>query len=77
MNARNRGPQADHQEPDPCPLCQGEGIERRWEYDLESRTLFEANAPCLGCGGTGRAPPRVEVRPDLPPCWAWEMGELT
>ncbi len=44
---------------------------------MESRSLFEGNAPCLGCGGTGRAPPRVEVRPDLPLCWAWEMGELT
>jgi DnaJ-class molecular chaperone len=76
MAAPRRDLKTETHEPDPCPLCRGEGVERRWEYDSGARSLSETMALCLTCGGTGRAPPRIEIRPELPLCWAWEIGDL-
>jgi len=62
----------------PCPACRGQGTERRWVYDEESSALEETLRVCRACGGTGRLPPRIEVRPGAPPpTWAWGLGPLT
>jgi hypothetical protein len=47
-------------------------------YDERSSVLEESAKVCATCGGTGRAPPKIEIRPgSTPTAWAWEIGTLT
>ncbi len=78
MESKGRSPASNPaQETSPCPICRGEGVERRWRYDERASVLEEVTRSCTYCGGSGHAPPRVDIRPDDPaPGWAWEMGSL-
>ena len=77
MKSEGRSPVPGAQDPTPCPMCRGEGVERRWRYDERASALDEISRTCGYCGGSGKAPPRVDLRPDAPPPgWAWEMGSL-
>lgn len=63
--------------PGPCPACRGQGMDRRWAFDERVSEIEEVVRLCPACGGTGRSPPRVEVRPGAPAStWAWGLGSL-
>lgn len=62
----------------PCPICRGDGLERRWRYDERTGVREEITRTCSFCGGSGSSPPRVEIHPEVTsPGWAWDMGSLT
>lgn len=77
MESKGRSPNSPTTEAIPCPVCRGEGVERRWRYDERASVLEETSRTCSFCGGSGRCPPRVDVRPgEATPGWAWEIGNL-
>ncbi len=52
-------------------------MDRRWAFDERVSEIEEVVRLCPACGGTGRSPPRVEVRPGAPAStWAWGLGSL-